>query len=317
MIEVLVAATLLIIGAFATLALVDRGAASTGSSLQRDRGNALAREVVERATGMRQVRSTSSSTGVATDANELVGLAAANATVRPEQEVAERLRSSLDPDGDGKSTAVGLQTVANRYVQRSIWRTTRSGTEYTVTYRACTSSDRVQGIVIQGDLDCDRVAPGQQPNPNPDQEIPGAARCGLSLAAGTNLPVAVTAAVNDITVRLQLLNVLGLGTCVDGLLSAIGLGGVVSPLCNALGPVGPTVGSILSGVTGLLGSLGANAAVGLCPKADVANQVVDVSAGIATSTRVETTVSWFDRNRQATVSTRQTATVRRGTATTP
>jgi Tfp pilus assembly protein PilV len=319
MIEVLVAATLLIIGVFATLALVDRGAAATSSSLQRDRGNALAREIVERATGMRQVRSTSDSTGAITDVNELVGLAPTGSTVRPEAEVAERLRSALDPDGDGASSTVSLQAVANRYVQRSTWQTTRSGTRYTVTYRACTTSDRIQGIVIQGDLDCNRVAPNQQ-NPPTGPLIPGvggaAAQCGLALAAGTTLPVSTTAAVNDITVGLQLLNVVNASTCVNGLLSALGLGGVVDPLCSALGPVGPTVAGTLSGVTGLLGSLGANAAIGLCPKADVASQAVDVSSGIATATRVETTVSWFDQARNKTVTVRQTSAARRGTATT-
>jgi hypothetical protein len=315
---------LLIVGAFATLALVDRGAATTASSMQRDRGNALAREVIERATGMRQVRSTSASTGQTVDVNELVGLSPAGAAgppVRPEVEVATRLRAALDPDGDGISSPVVLQAVPDRYVQRASWATTRSGTRYTVTYRACTASDRVQGVVVQGDLDCDRVAPAQQPSPGDGQLIPrsggGVGPCGLTLAAGTTLPTSVTAGVGDITARLQLMNVVGVSTCVDGLLNALGVGGLVTPLCNALGSVGPTVGRVLSGVTGLLGSLGAHAAIGLCPRDDVKHQAVDVSAGVATSTRIETTVSWFDRTLNRSVSARQTAVVRRGTVMAP
>ena len=52
-IEVLVAATLLIISVLATLSMIDRPPPTTAVSKQRDVANALAQEMVERATGGR------------------------------------------------------------------------------------------------------------------------------------------------------------------------------------------------------------------------------------------------------------------------
>lgn len=323
MVEVLVAATILVIGVFATLALMDRGAAATGSSLQRDRGNAIAREVVERASGMKYVRARSSTDGKYVDTNELVGLSSGTSTVRPEVEVANRLRAALDPDGDGSSGAVTTQDVTGRYVKRTSWQLTRANTRYTVTYRACTSSDEINQTIIQGVLDCDRAATTTSPGTTFPGGSGGGSQCSLALALGNSLPSTPTPT-QDIRVRLQLLNVVGLDLCVGGLLnilnpltSVLGLDSLIQTVCSALGPVGPTVGGLLSGVTGLLGTLGANANIGLCPAEEIQDETLDVAGGIGTSTKVETTVSWVDRATRKTRTIRQTAVVRRATVATP
>ncbi|MDX8153511.1 hypothetical protein SK069_18070 [Patulibacter brassicae] len=326
LVEVLVAATILIAGIFATLALMDRGAAATGASLQRDRGAAIAREVVERATGMKYLRTTTTAadgTTTATDTNELVGLSSASSTTRPEVEVATRLRAALDPDGDAGSGPITTSDVGDAYVRRSSWALTRGNTRYTVTYRACTTSDRISNTVIRGTLDCARkvsetgtTVPGGSQF---DGSTPGG-KCGLTLSSGMNMAAQAALPLNDISVNLQLLSVLGLDLCVDGLLKGLNLltgltGPLVSSLCGALGPVGPTVGGVLSGVTGLLGTLGANAQIGLCPAAELRDETLDVAAGIATTTKVETTVRWTEAGTGQTRTIRQTAAVRRATRT--
>ncbi|WP_320672665.1 type IV pilus modification PilV family protein [Patulibacter defluvii] len=317
MVEVLVAATILVAGVFATLALMDRGAAATSSSLQRDRGNAIAREVVERATGMRYVRTRDATTNKYSDVNELAGLSNATSTVRPELEVATRLRAALDPDGDGSSSAITMQDVSGRYVQRSSWQLTRAGTRYTITYRACTRSDEINQTIIQGVLDCDRPAVTTPPGTSFPPDTGSTAKCSLGLALGNNLPNVPTPT-QDVRVRLQLLNVLGLDLCTGGLLNslkgltgALGLDSAIQTVCGALGAVGPTVGSVLSGVTGLLGTLGANANIGLCPTDEIKDQTLDIAGGIGTATKVETTVTWTDRSSRQPRTIRQTAVVRR------
>src|SRR5690606_12082847 len=99
--------------------------------------------------------STAGGTTTVTDVNELVGRSSAGSAVRPEVEVATRLRAALDPDGDGASGAITTTDVPGRWVRRTSWALTRGNTRYTVTYRACTSSDRINGVTIRGPLDCE------------------------------------------------------------------------------------------------------------------------------------------------------------------
>ncbi|MGE4428422.1 MAG: hypothetical protein AB7G37_18360, partial [Solirubrobacteraceae bacterium] len=92
----LVAATLLIVGIFASLALLDRSTSATSASVKRDGANAIAEELVERATGSRfdvahndLVDRRSSSPGNDSDGRPL-------STGTP----AERFRRQLAPDTD-------------------------------------------------------------------------------------------------------------------------------------------------------------------------------------------------------------------------
>lgn len=290
MVEVLVAAVLLIIGAFATLALLDRGAQATGASLQRDRANALAQELIERSTGMRFTRSN----------NDLVGDTAA-----------ARLQKAASSDAAaGTITSTGLP--ADKYVKESTWNVKRGPTTYKVTFRACTRSDRIQNTVIQGVFDCDRRA--TEPVDVPIKPIPGNT-CGLALgllSAGVTAPGAPA---DDVTAKLQLLNlgavsVAELQLCLRGVLDTLGLGGLVSPLCDLLGT--PGLSSILSPVNGLLGLLGSTVDLNICPAADVESELADVTSGIAAATQVETTVEWRDSATQKDKKIRQSAVVRRG-----
>lgn len=293
MIEVLVAAALLIVGAFATLAVLDRGAQATGASLQRDRGNALAQEVVEQATGMRYTR----------DFNDLVG-----------DTVAARLQRALPSDATSAITSTNAP--ADRAVQGSSWTVKRANTTYTVTYRACTRSDRIQGTVIQGFYDCDRpvaVPPTQPVVPVTTGSCP--ISLGLLSANKVTTNAAVAAAANDVTVKLQLLNLgatttLSLQLCLKNVLSAVGLGGLSTPLCNLLGT--SNLSTLLTPVNGILGILGSSTGLQLCPATDVDSELPDVTAGIAATTQVETTVSWKDSASGKTRTVQQTAAVRRG-----
>lgn len=300
MIEVLVASVLLLIGAFATFALLDRGAQATGSSLSRDRGNAVAQELVERATGMRYTRA----------ANDLVAQTAPAA-----------LRKGMDPSATGP---ISTEAVSDLFVGRSRWTVRRAGVDYSVTYRACTTSDRVHGVVINGPFDCDRTSTctttaGVACDVDPVPPDPSRPRCGSGLGLGLLSRAAdVGAAVpaNDVTVRLQLLNlgslaVADLESCVGQLLSGLGLNGLIDPLCGLLGSPGSLLGPVQGLLNGVLGTLQSGVNIGLCPKADIEQELPDATSGIASSTHVEVTVGWRDRFAATDRTIRQTAVVRR------
>ncbi|MCK9248658.1 MAG: hypothetical protein M0P31_06740 [Solirubrobacteraceae bacterium] len=299
LIEVLVASMLLIVGAFATFALLDRGAQATGSSLQRDRGNALALEVIERATGMRYTR----------DVNDLVA-----------SDAPARLRRAIDPDLSGDSTEIApVAEPAGHAVQSSRWTVTRAGTAYTVTYRACTTSDTVRGTVIRGPLDCDRPSDDGDIT-QPPVQVP-ATNCSLGLGLlglGHQTPVDPDdpeVDFDDVTVRLQLLGPLvNVELCLEGVIGGLGLG-LVSPLCDLLGPssLQSLLGSsVPSALNGLLGVLTSGADLGLCRTDDVRHELVDVTAGVAATTHIEASVSWEDPRTGRTETLKQDAAVRRG-----
>ena len=303
LIEVLVASTLLIIGALATFALLDNGAAATTVAKQRDVANALAQEMVERTAGARYTP----------QRNDLVDVdTGAAATIAGP---ADRMRHALDPDGDQSSTAVTPTTVTTGAPGAApvdvpqTWSLTRRGTVYAVSYRACTTSDLYQGVIIQGPYDCARA--GQQP-PKPPNTAPINSLCSLGLI---DPGVVDPSNPGQLTIRLQLLGLVGLNVCV---------GAVSQPLSNALctllgtsdllnGLVSQLLGSAGT-LTNLLGGLlNTGATAGLCPTSQVDAGLTGAYAGIATTTRVAVTVGWTDAGGRA-HSIQQTTLIRKPTA---
>lgn len=297
MIEVLVAATLFIIGALATLALLDRGSAATGSSLGQDRGNAVAVEMIEQTTGMRYTRA----------ANDITASTAPAA-----------LRKSMDSTSTGPITT---ETVGDLAVPRYRWTVQRAGVDYAVSFRACTSSDSIGGVQIQGPSDCAAQTECKKADGTPCKKEPVVTpTCGSGLSLGLLGPTAnITAATkpSDIVVRLQLLSigalsVLNLETCVGELLGGLGLGGLVNPLCGLLGNPSSLLAPVEQTLGGVLGLLSSGSKIGLCPKTDVERELPEVTSGIGSATKVEVTVGWRDRFTDKDRRIRQTTVVRRG-----
>jgi type II secretory pathway pseudopilin PulG len=290
-VEALVAATILVIGLLATLALVDRATGSTSSSKQRDVANALAEELVERAQGGRYT----------TTRNDMTDVDPAAALKGP----ADRLRAALDPDADSSSTTVSPATVTAGSVPLLVpqsWTLKRKNTIYTVSYRGCTHSDPYQQVQIGGPFDCDR------PNTNPggnNETTQGTCSLGLIPPSAVN-----PADPAPLMVRMQVLNITGLSACV----------GAISPdlatsACWLLGH-----STLLDSVTGAL--LGSNGLVAqlfggvlsisgrACDASQIDQALAGVKDGIASSTRLTVTVAWTDADRRA-QSITQTAVVRR------
>lgn len=278
LVEVLVAATLLVIGALATLALLDNGAAATVSSKQRDVANALAQEVVERSVGGRYTATRNDLTDV--------DPSAAAAVAGP----ADRLRLALDPDGDQASTAVTPTTITTGKVplaEPQSWTVRRQGTTYTVSYRACTSSEVYQGVQILGPYDCSRSSTP----PGLEDQKPISPSCDLGVVAGTGVPAPDDP--TPVTVQLQLLGLVGVEACVGALSDPLS-----DALCDLLGssPLLDGLTNVLLGADGLLsnllGNLNSIAALTFCPVAQVDTALTGAYAGIASSTRVAVTVGW-------------------------
>lgn len=299
-VEVLVAATLLVIGALATLALLDNGASATAVSRQRDVANALAQEMVERSTGGRYTPSRNDLTDV--DPGAAARIAGP----------ADRLRVTLDPDGTAASTAVAPATVASGSPAVDVpqsWTLTRQNTRYTVSYRSCTTSDTFQGVQILGPYDCSLGTNGTPPTP-PTPADPSICTIGA-------IPPSYVDPANPgmLTVRLAVLGFTGLNVCVGAVSSALADG-----LCTLLGQ-----SSLLSGLTnnllgtnGLLtnllgGLLKTGATAGLCPTSQVEGALTGAKGGIATSTRIAVQVSWTDYGGHART-IQQSSTVRRPSA---
>ncbi|PTL56094.1 hypothetical protein C7Y72_13935 [Paraconexibacter algicola] len=293
LVEVLVAATLLIGGLLATLTLLDSGNRTTATSKQRDVANALAQEMIERATGGRNSLAR----------NDMTDIDRLAATPGP----ADRLRVALDPDGDAASTGVTPATPtaagAAPLSTPQSWTLRRRGTTYTVSYRACTLSDAYQNVSIAGPFDCLRPATGSG-----GSGTGTAGSCSLELLQPQQLNPMDP---GTLTARLQLLGITGLNACVGALLpdlstalcSAVGSSNLVNTVYNGLLGAG-------GGVTGLLDVLGSGASVGLCPPTQVETALSGAQASIATTTRLAVTVAWtgFD-GRARSIS--QTALVRR------
>ncbi len=289
-IEVLIAATLLIISVFATLALLDNATRTTGVSKQRDVANAVAQEMVERATGGRYT----------TTRNDLTDVDTAAARPGP----ADRLRAAMDPDGDQASTAVAPATATSGALPVNApqsWTLRRKSTTYTVSYRACTGSDAYQQVQIAGPFDCSRASTNPSGGGNTTTTPTG---CGLGVAPATG------ANPGDLTVHLQVLGIAGLSACMATAASPL-----FSAVCNLLGS-SLSLSSLQSSLLGA-GGLFTNLLGGLVGgSVGCTSQVEQVGAGalggIGTSTRLAVTVAWTDLQQRPHAIT-QSSVIRRGT----
>jgi type IV pilus modification protein PilV len=318
MVEVLVAATLLVIGALATLALLDNGARATTQSRQRDVANALAQEMVERATGGRNVLTVDAS-GNVTGRNDMTDIdkTAPLAVVGP----ADRLRTAMDRSAPQPSTAVTPATPTSGQAPVNApqsWQLTRNGTTFTVSYRACTSSDAYQVqpgqlLTILGPYDCSRATYDLGTSPT-TPVIPvggGTATCNL---LGVNLSPSGTSAgsgsTDPISIGIQLLGLVGVDACLGpnlqplttGLCQVVGGGGIVSTLLQNV-----------AGASGLLGQLKVGAVnASLCDATQIAPGLASAIRLTASATRIAVTVAWTDHNGVAQTISRTTV-VRRPT----
>ncbi len=303
LVEVLVAATLLVIGALATLALLDNGARATAQSRQRDVANALAQEMVERATGGRNVL-TVDDTGKVTGRNDMTDIdkAAPTAVVGP----ADRLRTAMDRSASQASTAVTPATPTSGVVPLNAaqsWQLVRGGTTFTVSYRACTTSDAYQvtpsqSLTILGPYDCSRSTydlNGGSGGTPIDGSGGGGTTCNL---LGVNLSTSGTSAgsgsTDPISIGIQLLSLVGIDACLGpnlqpltaGLCQVVGGGGIVSTLL-----------SNVAGASGLLGQLKVGAVnSSLCDATQIEPGLASAIRLTGTATRIVVGVSWTDRN---------------------
>jgi Tfp pilus assembly protein PilV len=302
MIEVVVASALLVLGVLATLALMDRGASATATSLQKDRATAIAEELVERAQGMTY--------------SVLV-----NQMVEPDATTGDspgrRIQQAMSPDS--ASVTAPTDTINSTYIGRrtSTWQLQRGGTTYTVSYRACTHSDVVDHVQILGPYDCDRVATGSgggsggsgggssTPTACASALLTSSADIASQIQSGT--PAA------NVVARVQLLGVLGVNACVGGILNAVGLGNLLNPVCQLLGNGTNALSSVNGLLNGVLGTLGSQAQVSVCPSTPGSTSS-NLPYHIGSSTDVEVTVTWTPPGRTTPVRVVQSALVRRAAA---
>lgn len=297
LIEVIVAATLLIMGVFATLALIDKGTQTTAVSKQRDVANAVAQEMIERATGGRYTSAINDLTDVRP---------ATPASPGP----ADRLRLAMDPDGDQASSTITPATVTTGTMPAinvpQSWSVRRKGTTYTVSYSACTASDPYQGVVILGPFDCTRTGPDPT---NPDDVTPPTpAGCSLGvIPAGSVDP----ANPGELTVKLAVLGITGVSACVAAVSPPLS-----AALCTLLGS-SDYLSDLLVGTNGLLTDLLggiAGSSVGLCSTSQIEQISAGAQEGMASSTRIKVTVAWTDLSGKTSSITRASLIRRPGAA---
>lgn len=302
MIEVLVAATLLIVSVLATLTMLDNATATTAVSKQRDVANALAQDMIERATGGRYT----SAVAAIPPRNDLTDVDPA--AVRPGP--ADRMRAALDPDGDQASTTVTPATIISGPLPVNLpqsWSLQRKGTVYTVSYSACTLSDTFRGVQIAGPFDCARSTtdPG-----GGNEATSGTCKLGVGPPGDVD-----PANPGQLTVKFQLLGIVGVSACV---------GAISEPLSNALCTLLGTssaLGSIKNALLGSNGSLTSllgglslgGASVGLCESSLTEAGLAGAKAGIGTSTRLTVSVAWTDVSGRS-HSIDQSSLIRRGAA---
>jgi hypothetical protein len=349
MVEVLVAATLLVIGALATLALLDNGARATAQSRERDVANALAQEMVERAIGGRNVL-TVDDAGKVTGRNDMTDIdpAAPLPVVGP----ADRLRTAMDPSGAQASTAVTPATPTSGLAPvngSQSWQLTRNGTTFTVSYRACTSSDTYQAspqqsLTILGPYDCSRsehdLGPGSTPIGPTNTAGGGTTGSGITGAtsatggtggttagggvsstgtstcsllgfnASTSGTNAGSGSTDPISIGIQLLSLVGIDACLGPNLQPLTAG-----LCQVVGGGGivSTLLQNVAGASGLLGQLKVGAvSANLCDATQIEPGLASALRLTAAATRIAVTVAWTDRNGTAQTISRTTV-VRRPT----
>lgn len=296
LVEVMVAALMLVASVLATLALLDNATTTTAAGKQTDVANGIAQEMIERAAGGRY-------TSVR---NDLTDVDTASATPGP----ADRMRAGMDPDGDQASTAVAPTTVTSGSLPINAaqsWTLKRKSTTYTVSYRACTGSDIYQQVQIQGTFDCNRSSTNP---PAGDQTTDAASGCSLGVIPATGVDPSNP---GQLTVKLQVLGIVGISACV---------GAISTPLSNALctllgnSPALAALTSSLLGANGLLTNLLgglAGGSVGLCPVSQVEQLGGGARDGIGSSTRLAVTVGWTDVGGHAR-SISQTSLIRRSAA---
>lgn len=297
LIEVIVAATLLIVSVFATLALIDQGTQTTAVSKQRDVANAVAQEMVERATGGRYTSAINDLTDVRP---------ATPASPGP----ADRLRLAMDPDGDQASSAIAPATVTSGTMPAinvpQSWSVRRKGTTYTVSYSACTASDPYQGVVILGPFDCTRTGPDPTDPDNVTPPTPSGCSLGV-VPAGSVDP----ANPGELTVKLAVLGITGVSACVAAVSPPL-----ATALCTLLGS-SDYLSDLLVGTNGLLTDLLggiAGSSVGLCGTSQIEQISAGAQEGMASSTRVKVTVAWSDITGKANSIARSTLIRRPGAA---
>jgi Tfp pilus assembly protein PilV len=239
LVEVLFTMLILVLGVFATITLLDNSNKATASTLQRDSGNSLAREIVERTNGM-----------------AYASLTATNA--------ADQLRQAADPTGSQSSASTGANTFTIR----------RRNTTYTVTYSACTRTDAVNGITILDPTDCDYAktpdppaTPGGSNGPckvgvlNQSNFTPGSVAVYLKVLSGVQLSTCLSdggagltsavcgilgqspgfrAILDSLTGREGILNVLG---------GSLGVG-IGAGVCGGTTSLDPTAGLSVPDVRG-------------------------------------------------------------------
>lgn len=280
LIEVVVAATLFIIGSLATLALLDNGARATSVSKQRDVASALAQEVVERATGGRYT----------TVRNDMTDIDAGTPLPGP----ADRLRQTI---GDATSIVGPLTLTAPASPPKApatqSWSMTRSGTSFTVSYTACTTSDRIDGVEIKGPYDCDPTTPTGLAAGTGTGVIPTTRTAGGCTVATVPVTASSSAAASALGVSVQLLGFTSLSACLD----AGKLTSALAPTLCSLAQSTPLTSSVdsLLGAGGLLGGVArVNAGVGCGTLTEP--DLVGPAAGAASVTRVTVRVAWADGN---------------------
>lgn len=295
LIEVLVAATLLVMGVLATLMLIDSATRTTAVSKQRDVANAVAQEMIERAAGGRYNQSRNDLTDV-----DLVP--PASSTPGP----ADRLRAGMDPDGDQGSTAVTPATSTTGSLPLTTaqsWSLRRKNTTYTVSYRACTHSDAYKQISIAGPFDCDRPTS----NPGGGDTTTTAGGCSLGVVPAASVDPANP---GTLTVKLQVLGITGVSACVGAVSAPLStalctLLGSSSYLSDLLVGAGGALTTLLGGVAGF--------SIGACTPAQIEQVSVGALDGMASSTRIAVTVAWTDLSGE-THSIARTSLIRRSVA---
>jgi hypothetical protein len=297
-----VASLLLVIGVLATAALLDRGAQATSTSLRRDTANAIAREMVERVHGMQYTILANDLTDVRTAAPRTP---------------ADRLRAAMDPTaptGARQSTDPVIQgtrtPIADApapWATTAEWTLRRRNVPFTLTYQACTRSEAQNVVRVLGPADCDR--PTTTTPTGPGSTLNGC-MLALTLPAST-IKDLIRHDPGNVVVDVQLLNLVGVGACVQGTLNALQLGNLLTPLCKVLGDGTNALSSVTGLLNSILGPLASNVALSVCPTTNSTTSNPEPPAGIATSTEVHVTVSW--RNPGASVDSKivQSTVVRR------
>lgn len=277
LVEVIVAAALLVMGVLATLMLIDSATRTTVVSSQRDAANAVAQEMVERAAGGRYTQAR----------NDLTDVDPASSTPGP----ADRMKASMDPDGDQGSTAVSPVTKTTGTLPLNVaqsWSMRRKNTTYTVSYRACTSSDAYRQVSVAGPFDCDRPTT----NPGGGEETTTPEGCSLGVVPASSVDPSDP---GTLTVKLQVLGITGISACVGAVSAPLS-----SALCTLLGS-SPYLSNLLIGTNGtlttLLGGV-VGSSIGACTASQVEQVSLGAMDGMASSTRVAVTVGWTDLSGQ-------------------